>query len=145
MVLSSDRAFPLRSVAPVKLRVYETGARYLLGVIYLFGAVDGGLEIFAHVYIVRNATECSFFGVLQHTLYFWGLLKLCELLGAISLLLNYKPVLGLAVVTPISAVLCLFYAFDIHWYPAMVLCGGCTAVLLWAYRRSFQGLLDPYR
>ncbi|MEO7323232.1 MAG: hypothetical protein ABIW82_00220 [Dokdonella sp.] len=128
----------------MKLKYYETIARYLLGIIYLFGAVDGALTIFYGMHISGKSNPGSFHAVLQDTLYFWVFLKFIELVGALSLLLNYRPALGVALLTPISAVLCLFYVFDLHWYYAFTLVAVLNAVMLRAYRNSYRPLLDAY-
>jgi hypothetical protein len=128
----------------MKLKLYETVARYLLGIIYLFGAVDGVLAIFFGMHITGKSNPASFHGVLQDTLFFWAFMKFIELVGALSLLLNYKPALGTALLTPISAVLCLFYVFDIHWYYAFTIVAVLNAVLLRAYWPSYRPMLDAY-
>src|SRR5579863_3013963 len=95
--------------SPVPLKWYETGARYLLGVIYLFGAIDGALFLLFGIYIHgKPSPEFVFLVTLQRTKYFWTFMKLVQFVGAISLLLNYKPALGNALLVPISSVLCLF-------------------------------------
>lgn len=128
----------------MKVNLYQTIARYLLGLIYLFGAADGVGELFFDFYFTGRSEPDTFHGALQSTTYFWAFLKLCEAVGAVSLLANYKPALGLAIVTPISAVLCLFYAFELHWYIALTVVGGLTLTLLWAYRNSYAPLLYDY-
>jgi hypothetical protein len=128
----------------MKLKLYETIARYLLGIIYLFGAVDGALGLFFHIFITGEDTDCSFHAVLQHTPYFWVFMKSCELLGAISLLANYKPAAGLALVTPISAILCLFYAFELSWFYALIVVIALTVVLFRAYWPSYAPLFAKY-
>ncbi|MEQ1514795.1 MAG: hypothetical protein ABL934_19235 [Lysobacteraceae bacterium] len=127
-----------------KLKTYETIARYLLGIIYLFGAVDGVLDIFFDIYLTGESTDGSFHAVLQHTLYFWGFMKFIELVGAVSLLANFKPAFGLALLTPISAVLCLFYVFELQWYYAFTLVATLNLVLLRAYWDSYRPMLDAY-
>jgi cell division protein FtsW (lipid II flippase) len=128
----------------VQLKLYETVARYLLGIIYLFGAVDGVLALGFGIYLTGESTDGSFHDVLQHTVYFWAFMKLIEGIGAISLLLNIKPALGTALVTPISAVLCLFYVFDLQWYYAFTVVAVLNLVLLKAYWPSYRQLLDNY-
>lgn len=128
----------------MKLKLHETIARYLLGIIYLFGAIDGALAIFFGMHITGKSNPASFHGVLQDTLFFWAFMKFIELVGALSLLLNYKPALGTALLTPISAVLCLFYLFDIHWYYAFTVVAVLNAVLLRAYWSSYRPMLDAY-
>jgi|SRR5579872_131867 len=144
--INNETGLQMRDATPaaVKLKLYETVARYLLGAIYLFGAIDGALEIFFHTYYTGESSYCSFHGALQHTMYFWPFLKLCELTGAVSLLANYKPALGLAILTPISAVLCLFYAFELHWYIALAVVAMLTIILFRAYIRSYAPLLTKY-
>lgn len=129
----------------MKLKAYETVARYLLGIIYLFGAVEGALEIFFGIYITGEPGDgCSFFSALQNTTYFWVFLKLIELIGAISLLANYKPALGLIILTPISAVLCLFYIFELKWFIACTVVTVLSLILFRAYFKSYAGLFDKY-
>jgi hypothetical protein len=122
----------------------ERAARYVLGLIYLHGAVDGVLQIFFHVYYTGEQDPTSFVGVLQHTTYFWAFMKLCQLLGAVSLLMNFKPALGLLLLAPISVVLCLFYLFAVQWYGYVVLIAGSSLILLRVYSRSFRPLLEDY-
>lgn len=128
----------------MKIKLYETIARYLLGVVYLFGAVDGVLAIFFGIYPRGEPAPGTFLGVLSHTMYFWVFLKFMELVGAISLLLNYKPALGTALMTPISAVLCLFYVFELQWYYAFTIVATLNLVLLRAYWSSYRPMLDAY-
>jgi hypothetical protein len=125
-------------------RLPERAARYVLGLIYLHGAVDGVLQIFFHVYYTGEQDPASFVGVLQHTKYFWAFMKLCQLLGAVSLLMNYKPALGFVLLAPISVVLCLFYLFAVQWYGYVFLIAGSSLILLWTYAKSFRPLLEDY-
>jgi uncharacterized membrane protein YphA (DoxX/SURF4 family) len=128
----------------MKMKPYETIARYLLGAIYLFGAVDGALQIFFNTSYTGTPDQYSFTWSLQHTTYFWRFLKLCELIGAFSLLMNYKPVLGFAILVPITSIICLVYAFEFHWYVHLVIISACSLVLFKAYIKSFRPLLDEY-
>ena len=128
----------------MKIKLYETIARYLLGVIYLFGAVDGALDMFYGIHLSGEPIPGSFLSVLSNTAYFWVFLKFMELIGAISLLANYKPALGTALMTPISVVLCLFYFFDLRWYYAFTIVAILNLVLLKAYWSSYRSMLDAY-
>lgn len=128
----------------LKLKLHETIARYLLGVIYLFGAVDGALNICFGIYLTGESTDGSFHDVLQHTTFFWAFLKLVELIGALSLLLNYKPALGVALLTPISAVLCLFYIFELQWFYAFTVVAALNLIVLRAYWSSYRPMLAAY-
>lgn len=129
----------------MKPRLYETIARYLMGAFFLFGAIDGALGIFFDVYLTGEDKGHTFHGVLQHTLYFWGFMKFTELAGALSLLLNHRPALGLALLTPIAAVLCLFYVFSLHWYATFLVLATTNLILLRAYWKSFRPMfVDSY-
>jgi cell division protein FtsW (lipid II flippase) len=128
----------------MKIKLYETIARYLLGAFYMFGAIDGAVAIFLGVHLTGQAPPDSFLGVLARTLYFWAFLKFIELVGALSLLLNYKPAFGTALVTPISAVLCLFYVFDLQWYYTFAIVAVLNLILLKAYWNSYRPLFDDY-
>jgi hypothetical protein len=126
-----------------ELKWYENLARYLLGIIYLFGAVDGALELLCGIYITGEPGGVFLTG-LYRTTYFWAFMKFIELIGAVSLLANHKPVLGLAMLMPISAVLCLFYVFELKWYIAFSVIVCLTTILLRAYHKSYLPLLDKY-
>lgn len=128
----------------MRLKWHQTVARYLLGIIFVFGAVDGVLELGFGIYMTGESNLSSFHGMLQHTIYFWAFLKLVEAVGGISLLLNLKPAFGTALLTPVSAVLCLFYAFDLHWYYAMAVVGVLNIVLLQAYWPSYRAMFLDY-
>jgi len=133
-------------VIELRMKWYETVARYLLGAIYLFGAIDGALFLFWGVYIHgKPADSYVFLVTLEKTTYFWAFMKFIQLIGALSLLLNYKPVLGVALLTPISSVICLFYLFEFpSFLPFGFVIAITTAILCRAYSRSYIHLLDDY-
>jgi hypothetical protein len=118
-------------------------ARYILCIIYLFGAYDGAAYLLFDTYL-HGEPEGIFLIGLQGTTYFWVLLKLIELIGGLSLLFNYKPALGIALLTPITAVLSLFYLFTAEWYIAFCLVVIPNLILLYAYADSFKPLLDNH-
>lgn len=120
-----------------------TFARYILCIIYLFGAYDGAAYLLFDTYL-HGEPEGIFLIGLQGTTYFWALLKIIELIGGLSLLFNYKPALGIALLTPITAVLALFYLFTAEWYIAFCLVTIPNLILLYAYSDSFKPLLDNY-
>lgn len=128
----------------MKPKVYEIVARYLLGIIYLFGAVDGFLYLFLGIELTGAPNPASFLGILKQATWFWAFLKSVQLTGALSLLLNYKPALGVALLTPVSSVLCLFYLFGLHWYYAFTVVAVLNLVLLRAYWPSYRPLFDAY-
>lgn len=129
------------------LKWYETTARYLLGAIYLFGAVDGALFLFFGIYMHgKPPSKYVFLLALERTTYFWAFMKLIQFLGAISLLTNYKPAFGLALLIPISSVLCLFYVFELptfmYRFGAAIIVS--TIILCRAYAQSYVRLFDGY-
>jgi hypothetical protein len=126
------------------LKWYETTARYVLGVIFLFGAVDGALYLLFGIYLHGKPRE-PFLIALEKATYFWALLKSMQLVGAVSLLLNYKPALGVAVLIPISSVMCLFYLFELPGFiPLGFIIATATIVLCRAYSKSYAHIFDNY-
>lgn len=131
----------------MRLKWYETTARYLLGAIYLFGAIDGAMFLLFGIYIHgKPADRYVFLLTLQATTYFWALLKTIQAIGAFSLLTNYKPALGNALLIPVSSVLCLFYFFELQ---AVLPTFGLgiivsTIILTRAYAPSYKRLFDDY-
>lgn len=127
-----------------RLKWYETTARYVLGVIFLFGAIDGALFLLFGIYLHGKPRE-PFLIALQRATYFWAFLKSMQLIGAVSLLANYKPAFGVAVLMPIASVMCLFYLFEL---PQLIPLGSiiaiATIVLCRAYSKSYAHILDKY-
>lgn len=129
----------------MKLKIYETVARYLLGIIFLFGAVDGVLYLFFDIHITPDPTPSEpFLYILKNTTYFWAFMKFIQLIGAISLLANYKPALGVALLAPVSSCLCLVYFFELQWYYAFTVVAVLTVILLRAYSESYKHMLVKY-
>jgi hypothetical protein len=129
---------------PSRLRWYETTARYVLGVIFLFGAVDGALYLLFGIYLHGKPGE-PFLIALEQARYFWAFLKTMQLVGAVSLLANYKPALGVAVLIPISSVMLLFYLFDLPGFiPFGCIIAISMIVLCRAYSKSYVHIFDNY-
>lgn len=86
-----------------------------------------------------------FLSALESATYFWAFLKLLQLIGGVSLLANYKPVLGFSLLIPIASVMLLFYLFELHSFlifGALMLVS--IVILFRAYAKSFRGFLDNY-
>jgi hypothetical protein len=127
-----------------RLKWYETTARYVLGVIFLFGAVDGALYLLFGIYLHGKPRE-AFLIALEQAKYFWAFLKSIQLVGAVSLLFNYKPALGVALLIPIASVMCLFYIFDLPGFiPLGLIIAISMAVLCRAYYKSYAHIFDNY-
>jgi hypothetical protein len=129
------------------MKWYETTARYALAAVYLFGAFDGAMFLLFGIYIHgKPADKYTFLVTLQATTYFWAFLKIVQAVGAFSLLANYKPALGNALLIPVSSVLLMFYTFEV---PIFLLTFGwvivvSTIILTRAYASSYVRLLDDY-
>lgn len=123
---------------------YETTARYVLGVTFLFGAVDGALYLLFGIYLHGKPRE-AFLIALEQAKYFWAFLKSIQLVGAVSLLFNYKPALGVALLIPIASVMCLFYIFDLPGFiPLGLIIAISMIVLCRAYYKSYAHIFDNY-
>jgi putative oxidoreductase len=131
----------------MKMKGYETAARYALGAVYLFGAVDGALFLFFGIYMHGKPPDRYLFLLtLQATTYFWAFLKLIQTIGAFSLLTNYKPALGTALLLPVSSCLILFYLFELpSFLPTFgTVIVASTIILCRAYWKSYARLFDDY-
>jgi len=127
-----------------RLKWYETTARYLLGAIFMFGAVDGALYLLFGIYLHGKPRE-AFLIALEQAKYFWAFLKSIQLVGAVSLLFNYKPALGVALLIPIASVMCLFYLFDLPGFiPFGFIMASAMFVLCRAYYKSYAHIFDNY-
>ena len=128
----------------------ERTARYLLAAWFTIGAVDGWLYLFFDIQIHGDPQGVFLTAIISST-WFYAFMKLIQTVGAISLLTNFKPALGLALLTPVTAVLCLYYFYVSITYkvvafsPIGMILIISTAILFHAYSKSFRPLLDDYR
>jgi len=89
-----------------------TVPRILLGLIFLVGAIDGFSFIFTGSHLVHPPTSdkgLAFEAGLKAAGFFWPLMKTAEMIGALCLLTNKAPALGLALLSPIITVIVLFH------------------------------------
>jgi len=122
----------------------EILARYFLALWFLICVVDGWGVILFDVYLTGEPTTL-FLTTLVNTTWFWIFLKIVQTIGTASLLFNYKPALGLALITPISAGMCLFYFFILTDFTIIgVLIIISTIILGRAYAKSYKSLLMSY-
>lgn len=127
----------------MKLKVFQVIARYLLGLFYLLGAVDGAMYLLLDMELAPKPDDVFFTGLIQTT-YFWALMKLIQLIGSVSLLFNYKPALGFALLLPVTAVLFLYYLFELHWFLMAAFLLVTTSLLFHLYAKSYRPLLEKY-
>jgi putative oxidoreductase len=125
--------------------ISTTLTRSLLGLIYLVF----GLNFFLHFIptppppTTPGAAE-SFLGGLFQAGYFFPMVKGIEVLLGGFLLLNFFTPLSLVILAPISINIFLFHAFlapDNIALSIVILL--LNIYLLWAYRKSYKGVLDP--
>jgi hypothetical protein len=127
------------------MKFLEKFARYFLAAWFMICAVDGWSYLLFDAHLFGDHKGYLYLSNLVEATYFWAFLKTIQLVGALSLLFNYKPALGLALITPISAVLCLFYIFELQVYiPIAILIIIATLVLGRAYLESFKKLMKDY-
>lgn len=126
------------------IRWSVTIPRVILGALFLFGAIDGFAFVFTGQHLVHPPTSergLQFEQALKATGFFWPLMKIVELVGAVCLLTNRAPAFGLAILAPLMTVIVLFHLFlnpqGIPLAILLVLCGGA---LLYAYADRYRGL-----
>lgn len=120
--------------------VLATISRYFLGLFYLVGAIDGFLYLVFGTNTGPKPTDIFFTGLIGTT-YFWAFMKLIQFFGAVSLLLNFKPVLGFTLLLPITSVLFMYYIAELHWYLIATILMVSSLILFNKYAQSYRGLL----
>lgn len=118
--------------------------RTLLGLLFLVSAADGFWFFATGEHLIHPPTSeagLAFEHGLQASGFFWPLLKIVNLLGGLSLLLNLAPAFGLALLAPVMTVIALFHLVlnpgGIPLAAVMVLCG---VLLVHAYRDRYAAL-----
>lgn len=89
-----------------------TVPRILLGLIFLVGAIDGFSFIIDGSHLIHPPMSdrgLAFEAGLKAAGFLWPLMKSIELIGALCLLTNKAPVLGLALLSPIMTVIVFFH------------------------------------
>jgi putative oxidoreductase len=124
----------------------QTLPRVALGVLFLVASIDGFNYIFSGNHLIHPPTSASgiaFEDALKASGFFWPLLKTVELVGALCLLTNRAPAFGLALLSPIMAVVVLFHLVlnpgGIPMAALLIVCGG---LLLRAYAPRFSALFE---
>lgn len=123
------------------VKVSEVLARIFLVFWFSICVVDGWGYLFFDVYLTGEPTTL-FLSSLMQVMWFWWTLKIVQTLGLLSLLFNYKPALGLALLTPTSIFICLFYFFQLSSFiPFGVLIILSTLILGRKYAQNYLPLL----
>jgi uncharacterized membrane protein (UPF0136 family) len=119
--------------------------RILLGLLFLVSAADGFWWMATGNHLIHPPTSergVVFETALQNSGFFWPLLKSVNLVGALSLLTNIAPALGLALIAPVMAVIVLFHlAINPQGLPVAVILVVLGGLLVWAYRNRYAALL----
>jgi hypothetical protein len=121
--------------------------RVILGVIFLAGAIDGFAFVLTGEHLLHPPTAergLELEGALKETGFFWPFMKIVELIGALCLLTNRAPAFGLAILTPLIAVIVLFHLFlNPQGIPLALVLLLCMALLYRAYAPRYASLFAP--
>jgi putative oxidoreductase len=122
----------------MKNSLLTTIPRILLGLIFLAGAIDGFSFIFTGAHLIHPPTSdkgLAFEAGLKASGFFWPLMKTVEFVGALCLLTNKAPVLGLALLSPIIAVIVLFhFVLNPGGIPLALILVAAGGLLAYQYR-----------
>lgn len=132
-----------------KVKLVDTLPRLVLGGIFLIGAIDGFAFVFTGSHLIHPPTSAeglAFEAALKDTGFFWPLMKTIELIGALLLLSNRAPALGLTLLAPLMVVIVLFHAVlnpgGLPLAALLIVTGG---LILWTQRDRFAALMAPGR
>jgi hypothetical protein len=116
----------------------------LLALIFVVGATDGFWFIFTGTHLIHPPTSergVQFEHALQAAGFFWPFMKSIEVIGALCLLTNRAPAFGVAVLSPIVAVIVLFHLFlNPQGLPIAIILFVCWMLLLRRYAGNFAPL-----
>jgi uncharacterized membrane protein YphA (DoxX/SURF4 family) len=131
----------------MKNNLLNTVPRILLGVIFLVGAIDGFTFIFTGSHLIHPPTSdkgLAFEAGLKAAGFFWPLMKTVELIGALCLLTNKAPALGLALLSPIMTVIVLFHLIlNPGGIPLALILVATGGLLAYQYRNNLMSLAQP--
>jgi ABC-type sugar transport system permease subunit len=129
----------------MKTLLLVTVPRVLLGLLFLVSAVDGFWWLATGTHLIHPPTSTrgvAFEEALQASGFLWPLLKTVNLVGALSLLGNIAPALGLALIAPVMTVIVLFHlVLNPQGLPVAVILVVLGSLLVWAYRDRYAALL----
>ena len=129
----------------MKTLLLVTVPRILLGLLFLVSAVDGFWWLATGTHLIHPPTSARgvvFEEALQASGFLWPLLKTVNLVGALSLLSNIAPALGLALIAPVMTVIVFFHlVLNPQGIPVAVILVVLGSLLVWAYRDRYAALL----
>lgn len=128
----------------MKNSLLTTVPRVMLGLIFLVGAIDGFSFIFAGSHLIHPPTSdkgLAFEAGLKAAGFFWPLMKTVETIGALCLLTNKAPALGLALLLPIMTVIVLFhFVLNPGGIPLALILAATGGLLAFQYRSNLMSL-----
>ncbi|MET3891879.1 hypothetical protein ABIE41_002955 [Bosea sp. OAE506] len=129
----------------MKTLLLVTIPRVLLGLLFLVSAVDGFWWLATGTHLIHPPTSArgvAFEEALHASGFLWPLLKTVNLVGALSLLGNIAPALGLALIAPVMTVIVLFHlVLNPQGIPVAGILVVLGSLLVWAYRDRYAALL----
>ena len=135
------------SLPTLKPFLTDIAPRLMLGGIFLLGAVDGFAFIFTGAHLIHPPTSSAghaFEAALKDAGFLWPLMKSIELIGALLLLTNRAPALGLALLAPIMTVIVLFHAvLNPAGLPLALILIVAGSLILWGQRARYAALFEP--
>ena len=121
-----------------------TVPRVLLGLIFLASAIDGFWWLATGVRLIHPPTSErgeAFELALMNAGFFWPLLKVVNIAGALSLLLNIAPAFGFALLVPVMTVIVAFHlTINPPGIPVAIILIVLGGLLTWAYRARYAAL-----
>ena len=126
-------------MSSLRNRILPTGARVVLGLVFLVFGLNGFLHFLPQP--PMPAAAGGFLGGLASAGYFFPLLKGTEVAAGVLLLSNRFVPLALTVLAPIVVNIAAFHVF-LAPSPVMVaLLLGLQVYLAWVHRAAFRGVL----
>ncbi len=119
--------------------------RILLGLLFVFSAVDGFLWIFTGQNLIHPPTSdigLRFEAALKESGFIWPLMKAIDLVAGLALLFNRAPALAVLALLPIITVIVLFHlVLNPGGVPIAIILAALTALLMFGYRDRYAPLL----
>jgi hypothetical protein len=118
--------------------------RVLLGLLFLVSAVDGFWWLATGTNLIHPPTSergLAFEAALQNSGFIWPMVKVVNLAGGLSLLLNLAPAFGLVLLAPIMTVIVFFHlVLNPQGIPVALIMTVLGLLLVFAYRDRFRPL-----
>ena len=119
--------------------------RLILGLMFQVSAVDGFWAMATGNHLIHPPVTpkgLEFEAGLQNSGFFWPFLKVINLIGGLSLILNIAPAFGLALIAPVMAVIVLFHlTINPVGLPVAIILVVTGGLLVWAWRDRYAALL----